>query len=183
MLLVRGGQMKMGYDGDGSMSMCSEPVHTVNVTSFYISSEPMPIMQGMTYGYCTPDENGLSVAKNMDDAKDVISAIAKATGHTYRLPTEAEWEYAAQCDLQQTIFAYTARTSKIALEWTGDYWGEYSTGGVQTDPTGPMSGKQFVVRAYSNDAGKFNRSDEVPSARKATLGYVRLVIKAADIIR
>ena len=37
MVLVRGGDMNMGWDGDRSLSMDSEPVHPVKLTSFYMS--------------------------------------------------------------------------------------------------------------------------------------------------
>ena len=37
MVLIRGGWFNMGYDDRHSLSMKSEPVHQVNLTSFYIS--------------------------------------------------------------------------------------------------------------------------------------------------
>lgn len=37
MILVRGGDMNMGFNGRHSRSMKSEPVHKVGVTSFYMS--------------------------------------------------------------------------------------------------------------------------------------------------
>ena len=39
MILVRGGDMNMGFSGKHSIYMDSEPVHPVKVTSFYISEE------------------------------------------------------------------------------------------------------------------------------------------------
>ena len=45
MRLVRGGDMLMGFDGRHSWAMCSEPVHKVSVTSFYMSD--MYIREGM----------------------------------------------------------------------------------------------------------------------------------------
>lgn len=38
MILVKGGVMNMGFDGDGSRDMRSEPVHRVCVSSFYMSN-------------------------------------------------------------------------------------------------------------------------------------------------
>jgi small nuclear ribonucleoprotein (snRNP)-like protein len=37
LLLVRGGDFMMGYDGHHSLSMNSEPVHKVKLTTYYIS--------------------------------------------------------------------------------------------------------------------------------------------------
>ena len=42
MVLVRGGDMNMGFDGRHSRAMKSEPVHKVKVTSFYISEIFVP---------------------------------------------------------------------------------------------------------------------------------------------
>ena len=42
LILVRGGRMNMGYDGDGSRKMKSEPVHEVALTSYYMSDKPLP---------------------------------------------------------------------------------------------------------------------------------------------
>ena len=108
-----------------------------------------------------------------NDAQAFISKLnAKADGFQYRLPTEAEREYAARAG---TTGAYAGdldamawydensggRTHPVAKkqanpwglfdmhgnvwEWTGDWFGPYSATSV-TDPAGPSSGSYRVLR-------------------------------------
>jgi len=106
MVLVKGGCFLMGDmfgDGDGFFGGSDEkPVHEVCVGDYYIGKYEVTQGQWKNVQGNTPSkfsncgDNCPVEQVSWNDAQDYISTLNQRTGKTYRLPTEAEWEYAAR---------------------------------------------------------------------------------------
>jgi formylglycine-generating enzyme required for sulfatase activity len=110
------------------------------------------------------------------DAQEFINKLnAKNDGYRYRLPTEAEWEYAARAGTtheglletawyratnsnRQThpvgqnkpnawgLYDMLGNVAEIVDDWYGE---QYYGGGAMTDPKGPSTGSFKVLRGSS----------------------------------
>ena len=170
MILVRGGDLNMGFDGRGSRSMNSEPVHKVGVTSFYISETfvTSSIVSEVSEKSSRKDYYKTTWKK----ANEIVQGIASKVGLPVRLPFEAEWEYAACSREQEKIFDKCQD-----VEYCYDLYDEYRDTEYRIDPKGPTKDKQgfHVFRAYSQEKGKLSRSGGLYER------YFRIAIKAKDI--
>lgn len=120
LVLIRAGSFTMGDDDDGA-----KPVHRVNITKpFYLGkyevtqaqwkavtgNKPDSISDEACGGNCPVDNVGWY------EAQEFIKRLnARHEGYIYRLPTEAEWEYAARAG---TTSDYAGNLDEIA--WYGD---------------------------------------------------------------
>lgn len=147
MVLVRGGVFNMGYDDRHSLSMKSEPVHQVTLSSYYVSKECVSRrvaknLLGLKIKNDKKIDNFFATDK-WTDASALVKAIAEATNKPYRMLTEAEWEYAALMPFAKDIYG-----DQIYEEWCFDVFDEYKSTN-QTNPTGPASGKNHVTRSFN----------------------------------
>ena len=181
MIPVAGGTFQMGSTtGDSD----EQPVHQVTLSSFSIgetevTQELWQAVMGSNPSYF--QGNKLPVEKvSWNDCQTFITKLNQLTGKTFRLPTEAEWEYAARGGNQSKGYTYsgsntigdvawytdnsgnsthlvaTKAPNELSIydmsgnvwEWCQDMYGAYSSGS-QTNPTGPSSGSNRVLRGGS----------------------------------
>jgi formylglycine-generating enzyme required for sulfatase activity len=99
MVDLQGGSFVMGSEEDAA----EKPPHKVTIAAFSIAKYPVTNgewRQCLDSHVCTwsPVGDDSEPVRNVswDDAQQYIAWLSKATNHNYRLPTEAEFEFAAR---------------------------------------------------------------------------------------
>jgi formylglycine-generating enzyme required for sulfatase activity len=135
MVFVEGGCYQMGC-GIG-MSDCDSdesPVFDVCVDDFYIGQYEVTqehwreVLGGNPSYFSNCDDCPVEMV-SWDDVQEFIGKLNAGTGGNYRLPTEAEWEYAARSGGRRENYAGTSRSP-------GDYAWYMENSGWKSHPVG-----------------------------------------------
>ena len=129
MIKVEGGTFTMG-DVEGVGQDNEIPLHQVTLRSFHIAKTETTVQQWKAFCFATGKKIADSFQNSnydnypiMDikwsEAIEYTNWLSKVTGKTFRLPTEAEWEYAARGgnNSRGTIFSGSSIIDSIA--WYG----------------------------------------------------------------
>ena len=126
MIEVKGGSFSMGSaEGAADAEKDEYPVHKVTVDNFYMAETEVTqelwvaVMGSNPSGY-TDDAQLPVESVTWFDCLDFIEKLNELTGATFRLPTEAEWEYAARGGQRSKGFLYSGSDTLANVGWYKD---------------------------------------------------------------
>ncbi|MBA7529429.1 Hercynine oxygenase [subsurface metagenome] len=119
MAFVEGGTFQMGSNIGGSDE---KPAHTVRIKSFYIGKYEVTQKQWREVMEKNPSrfsgcDNCPVENVSWNDVQEFISKLNAKTGMNYRLPTEAEWEYAARGGNKSRGYEYSGSNKVGDVAW------------------------------------------------------------------
>jgi len=158
-VLVEGGTFSMGSD-DGRSD--ERPIHLTSVSGFYIGKTE--VTQGLWESVMGINPSGFEGAKrpvetvNWNDVVEFCNKLSEMEGlqkaysgsgenitcdfnsEGYRLPTEAEWEYAARGGNQSKGYQYSGSNDIDSVGWY-----RYETSGLTTHDAGTKSPNELGI--------------------------------------
>ena len=123
MVFVEGGTFQMGSN-DGESD--EQPVHQVTLSNYHIGKTEVTQELWQAVMGSNPSYSGFKGAKNpvnnvsWNDCQEFISKLNRLTGGRFRLPTEAEWEYAARGGNKSRGYKYSGSDYLGRVAWYED---------------------------------------------------------------
>jgi len=185
MIFIEGGTFTMGCTSEQGNDCFNweKPAHQVTVNGFYIGKYEVTQAQwraimGNNSSYFKGDNLPVEVV-SWNDIQEFIRKLNAQTGKQYRLPTEAEWEFAARGGNRSQGYKYSGSNTVGNVAWydgnsgrthavgsksanelgiydmSGNVWEWCSdwygdySSNAQTNPEGPSTGSYRMIRGGS----------------------------------
>ena len=130
MVRVEAGTFTMGATAEMKNTEDSEkPTHRVTLTNDYyigkyeVTQALWQAVMGDDPSYFKGDNLPVE-AVTWDDCQEFIGKLNRITGKTFRLPTEAEWEYAARGGNKSRGYQYSGSNNPSNVAWYDDNSGD-----------------------------------------------------------
>ena len=136
MVFVEGGAFMMGSADSEATFDREKPQHNVQLPSFFIGKYPVTQQQWEAIMGTNPSRfNGPKRPVEKVSWNDIISeflpAIRDRTGNEFRLPTEAEWEFAARGGIRCMGYIYSGSDQLDQVGWYTENSGNETHSGGQ----------------------------------------------------
>ncbi|MDR1169683.1 MAG: SUMF1/EgtB/PvdO family nonheme iron enzyme [Prevotellaceae bacterium] len=150
MVFVQGGAFLMGCTSEQSDCWDDEkPVHEVTLSSFFIGKYEVTQAQWKALMGTNPSNSkgdNLPVEKvSWNEVQIFIERLNDATGKQYRLPTEAEWEYAARGGNKSKGYKYSGSNLVEDVAWM------VTNSGDVTNPVGTKPANELGIYDMSGN--------------------------------
>ncbi len=123
MVEVQGGTFTMGATSEqgGDAFGDEKPIHNVALSSYFIGETEVTqalwqAMMGKNPSKFKGNNNPVEQV-SWDDCQEFLSRLNRITGERFRLPTEAEWEYAARGGNKSRGYKYSGNDNIYDVAW------------------------------------------------------------------
>lgn len=170
MVLVEGGTFTMGGTAEqgNDVQVRELPIHQVTLSSYSIgqtevTQELWQAIMGYNPCFTAYDLKQAVQMVSWNDCQTFIAKLNELTGKNFRLPTEAEWEYAARGGNKHQGYKYSGSNNIDDVAWY--YNNSYAPGINVTTLDGNVVQLQFVIHTVAtkapNELGLYDMSGNV----------------------
>ncbi|PSW10733.1 sulfatase [Photobacterium sanctipauli] len=189
MVLVEGGSFEMGSN-DETAAKSEQPARQVTVDSFYIAK--YEVTQGLFESVMGAS---LSYFKDPDvpvnniswqQANFFVDKLNELTGANYRLPTEAEWEFAARGGNESKGYTFSGSNNIDEVAWYAGNAGNRArpVGQKQPNELGlyDMTGNvgEFVIDAFDAGYYRYAPSNNPNNAQDTDIGLAHKSVRGGS---
>ena len=169
MVRVEAGTFTMGATAEMKKPGVDEkPTHRVTLTNDYyigkyeVTQALWKAVMGNDSSYFKGDNLPVDQV-SWDDCQEFISKLNRITGKMFRLPTEAEWEYAARGGNKSRGYQYSGSSNLSDVAWYSGNSGDvtHAVGTKQPNELGIYDMSGNVLEWCQDWYGKYNRSSQV----------------------
>jgi formylglycine-generating enzyme required for sulfatase activity len=182
MVFVQGGTFTMGCTPEQGNECYDyeKPVHQVTLSDFWIGKYEVTQSQWkVVMGINPGDFNGdnLPVENvNWKDVQEFLSKLNQKTGRSYRLPTEAEWEYAARGGSKSREYKYSGSDiiGDVAWYYHNSRGNIHPVGQKQANELGIYDMSGNVLEWCSDFFGNYSSKSQI-NPNGPSSGFCRMI--------